>query len=43
MDGTKITIEGMTKKTQDESIEAVNKLLSQDKDQGHDGRDSTVQ
>lgn len=28
MDGTKITIEGMTKKTQDESIEAIKKLLS---------------
>ena len=39
MDGTKITIEGMTKKTQDELIEAIKKLLSQAKGHGHDGRD----
>ena len=39
MDGTKITIEGMTKKTQDELIEVVKRWLSRDKGHGHDGRD----
>ena len=42
VDGTKITIEGMTKKTQDELIEVVKRWLSQDKDRGHDGRDQAV-
>ena len=42
MDGTIITIEGMTKKTQDELIEAIKRWLSQDKERGHDGRDSNL-